>query len=80
MEEIKMETTRKSFTIHIHGSAEYVDDMKGIIDFDQLVNIYFRNNRNKLKEIFDSMEYVMDNSALRDFQFDGVTKDVQASQ
>lgn len=75
-----METTRKSFTIKIHGSAEYVENLRGVIDFDQLVNIYFRNNKNKLNEIFDSMESIQDKSALRNFQFDGVTKDVQATE
>jgi len=76
MEEIKV---RKEVTIRIHGSAEYSsEELTDVTDFDQLVNIYFKGNKNRLKEIFDSIGDVKVNSVLRNFEFNSVTKDVQA--
>jgi hypothetical protein len=74
MEEIKM--ARKNVTIHIIGSADYIEEEVGEVDFDQLVKIYFKNNKFKLHEIFNTVGDIKANSVLRNFQFDSVSKDI----
>ena len=67
---------RKNVTIHIIGSADHIEDEVGDVDFDQLVKIYFKNNKLRLHEIFNTVGDIKANSVLRNFQFDSVSKDI----
>ena len=70
-------TKRKSVIIEINGTAEY-DSTKGSpIDFDSVVNVYFKIHRDQLTKMFNELGDISYESVLRDFQFDSVEKQIR---
>ena len=73
--------TTKEFTIHIHGHADHNDDadnFRGVVTFDDLVNLYFRANKDKFEKVFEDIGGVRSKSYYDNFHFDAVSKDVEA--
>ena len=86
----KKKDSLKSFTIKIHGKAISRDEpeLDHVKTFDDFVNQLFTEYKNKLTTEFENvieLSYLKKDAKnrlkdpyLRNFQFDSVTKDVQA--
>ena len=67
---------RNDFTITISGHADYDDDRSSPIDFDSVVNLYFKIHGDYLSKMFNELGDIGYKSVLRNFEFDSVDKEI----
>ena len=68
---------QKEFEIIIKGHADYDDSKSSPIDFDSVVNVYFKIHKDQLTKMFNELGDIKYESILRNFQFDSVEKQIR---